>query len=369
MLIFVTVVGVLLMGLLGWSLVVRRLYGAPRRYDDVLFAVTDDHYRLPLSRYPPVGPSTRRHPVILCPGLGSNRYSFDIGEDAPSLAVTLAEHGFDVFVVELRGEGHGDHQRGPWRFDDFVERDVPALLARVRRTTGASAVHWVGHSMGGMVLLSAIARGQSALASGVTLGSALAFDGTEQALESYTRLRPLFENVSKVPYGWLSRLLAPASARRLRNPLDALNVNLDNCDPAAVRRLDAIGFTAISPDVILQLMTAVEPGGLRPNGEDAQPYFEQLAERDETPPVLMMAGEADPQCPFEAVERILRVRPNFVGRRVGPSSGAERAYGHFDLLMGRRADAEVFPHIVQWLDAHDGPAERTGDAPSGRPGA
>lgn len=28
-------------------------------------------------------------------------------------------------------------------------------------------------------------------------------------------------------------------------------------------------------------------------------------------------------------------------------------YGHFDLLMGRRAHAEVFPHIDRWLDEHD----------------
>jgi pimeloyl-ACP methyl ester carboxylesterase len=30
-----------------------------------------------------------------------------------------------------------------------------------------------------------------------------------------------------------------------------------------------------------------------------------------------------------------------------------RHYGHFDLLMGRRAHAEVFPHIDRWLDEHD----------------
>lgn len=346
-------VGLLLL-VLALPRLVRRLYEPPRRYDDVLFAITDDHCRLPLCRYPPTGDTRRRHPVILCPGLGSNRFTFDVGPEAPSLPVTLAEQGFDVFLVELRGEGHGDHEHGPWNFDDFVERDVPALITRVRRATGASAVHWVGHSMGGMVLLSALGRGQSGLVSGVTLGSALDFEGTDQALASYTRARPVLERISNVPYGWLSRLLAPASARRLQNPLDALNVNLDNCDPKVVRRLDAIGFTSFSPKVMLQLMTAIEPGGLRPDTEDATPYFEQLARRDDAPPVLMMAGEADPQCPFDAVERVVGLHPNFAAQRIGQSSGAELAYGHFDMLIGRHADREVFPHVVAWLEAHDG---------------
>lgn len=339
-----------------WPALAPRLYRPELRADDVVFAITPDARRLPLLRYRPPGAATRRHPVILCPGLASNRYSFDLGVGTPSLAVYLAERGFEVFAVELRGEGHGDHVSGTWNFDDFVERDAPSLVARVLEVTGAPAVHWVGHSMGGMVLLAAIARGLADVRSAVTLGSALAFAGTDHALGEYARLKPALKRVSTVPYGRLARILAPLAARWRHNPIDALNINVDNCDGSAVRRLDAVGFTTVSPDVALQLITATEPGGLRSQHADEPPFIELLAARPDPPPILLMAGEGDPQCPAEAIARVGRTHGRFETRVVGPSNGAVMAYGHFDMLMGVRADAEVFPHVVDWLEAHDGSA-------------
>ena len=40
-------------------------------------------------------------------------------------------------------------------------------------------------------------------------------------------------------------------------------------------------------------------------------------------------------------------------RVFGKSHGHVDHYGHFDLLMGRRAKEEVFPHIDRFLDEHD----------------
>lgn len=51
---------------------------------------------------PPAHPSPPQ--VILCPGLGSSgAYCFDLSP-AVSLADYLAERGWDVWTVELRGE-------------------------------------------------------------------------------------------------------------------------------------------------------------------------------------------------------------------------------------------------------------------------
>jgi hypothetical protein len=40
-------------------------------------------------------------------------------------------------------------------------------------------------------------------------------------------------------------------------------------------------------------------------------------------------------------------------RVFGPEHGHADHYGHFDLLVGRNAVREVFPHIDRWLDEHD----------------
>jgi len=67
---------------------------------------TSDGWRLHLVRTKQLVPSaTRFHPVILCPGLGSSgAYTFDLSPNV-SLADYLASNGWDVWTVELRGEG------------------------------------------------------------------------------------------------------------------------------------------------------------------------------------------------------------------------------------------------------------------------
>ena len=42
---------------------------------------------------------------------------------------------------------------GKWDicFDDFIEKDIPAAIDYVLNLTNQKKVHWVGHSMGGMV--------------------------------------------------------------------------------------------------------------------------------------------------------------------------------------------------------------------------
>jgi hypothetical protein len=65
---------------------------------------TSDGWMLHIVRTKQLGQiSTRVHPVVLCPGLGSSgAYSFDLSPDI-SLADYLASKGWDVWTVELRG--------------------------------------------------------------------------------------------------------------------------------------------------------------------------------------------------------------------------------------------------------------------------
>ncbi len=118
-------------------------------------ARTRDGWRLALHRYTP---ARRAHgtPVLLCHGMGSNRFNMD-GPGNTSLARALHARGYDVWLLELRGAGHSQRRFGPtglfyqWTFEDYVQHDAPAALRLVRRVTGWKRVLWVGHSLGGMV--------------------------------------------------------------------------------------------------------------------------------------------------------------------------------------------------------------------------
>ena len=88
------------------------------------------------------------------------------GEGHSSLAVYLAERGHDVWVLELRGHGRstpkptwletvlaqGRNEGGSWSIMKYIDHDLPSAIQYVRNHTHAKKVHWVGHSMGGIVL-------------------------------------------------------------------------------------------------------------------------------------------------------------------------------------------------------------------------
>jgi predicted alpha/beta hydrolase len=117
------------------------LYRAETREEAVHFVTTADGWRLALSHYPPPGALHTRLPVLLCHGLGANRFSFDLGRD-PSLALYLASAGFEVWVLELRGHGRSDRpgwfssRRFGWSFDDYLYGDFPAAIEKVQELTG-----------------------------------------------------------------------------------------------------------------------------------------------------------------------------------------------------------------------------------------
>ena len=138
-----------------WVALATRALKVHLRADQVRFARTSDGWSIALHRYLAETPRYAE-PVVLCHGLGANRFNFDLTEER-SLARALTAVGFDVWSLELRGHGCSDkpgwlrpHGWG-FNFDDHLDRDLPAALELIRRVTHQPRVFWVGHSMGGML--------------------------------------------------------------------------------------------------------------------------------------------------------------------------------------------------------------------------
>ena len=99
-------------------------------------------------------------PALLVHGFAQNRRAFLSGP-VPGL---LAARGVRVFVGELRGHGLSrfDVAGRPFgarrSLDDHVDRDLPALVEHVLRLTGERRLHYMGHSMGGLVGLALLGR-------------------------------------------------------------------------------------------------------------------------------------------------------------------------------------------------------------------
>ncbi len=311
-----------------------------------LTALTRDNVRLAVHRVFPKG--NVRGAVVLMHGLGCNRYAFHF--PGRSLAHYLAEAGWDCFVPELRGCGESDSPRGPTRLDDLLTYDVPAILETVKKASPGRPIHWVGHSLGGILLLAHLIHTEdTSIRSGVTLASALDYT---QGPSSYSALAfglPLVRPVPFVPWGLVTHVFSPVLGR-VPNPLERFNFAKGATEPAIVRALHANGFGRIPMSLFESLATAFETNGFRT--QDGFRFLEQ-AHRLKTP-LLLVSGDEDKQINSAAVAHTAKaLGQHAVYLPFGRAHGNAHAYGHFDLVLGRHAPDEVWPRIANWL-SHPG---------------
>ena len=338
----------------------RRVYAFDPGYAQVHLVRTEDGAVIGLFRYPAGGSPRHETPVILCHGLGANRYNFDLGPEK-SLARYLQDRGFDVWVLELRGRGYSlrmgrktDRYFSPCVFDDYVRRDAPAALERVRRETGASRVHWVGHSMGGLVLYGLL---QGPWAGGIARGVAVASPGDFQNLRripGLLRLWGLARFLPRMHQRFPAALIAPILPW-LPVAFQRLFYNPANVADLLIRRAAAHLASDVSRGEMLQFYDGMKHQELR-TCDGNHSYRKGLAGIHR--PLLLMAGTRDPLCPPESIGNVYREVSSTEKelRVLGRSYGEREEYGHGDLLIGKHCEQEVFPHIVRWLVQKDAPA-------------
>lgn len=321
--------------------------------DHTLTATTGDGVALSIARVRPPGqPGQARAAVVLCHGLSSNRYAFDL--EGRSLAGHLAARGFDCFMPNLRG-APGSRVRVPqYGLDEYIEQDLPAVLKLVQEVSRAERVHWVGHSMGGILLFAYAAEHPDVpIARAVTVGSALDYGAGRSVFQHLLRARPWVPDGLVVPFGGMSRLAARAS--RLGVPLlpEWMNFSLPNVEGAVRRDILRHGFGPIPMRLLDDLATMLGPTGL---ARRAGSYLIQPRLGDYRVPTLMLAGSADRQCDVGAVDATARLLSRLPALRVevfGRDHGQQQDYGHFDLMVGARAATEVWPRITAWLESAD----------------
>lgn len=328
----------------------------PQRYR----AQTRDGWRLALYRYQPRRGS-HRTPVLLCHGMSSNRWNMD-GPGRISLARYLVRRGYDTWVVELRGAGRSmrptwwNGKRYAWTFEDYVQHDAPAALRLVLRETGASRVHWVGHSMGGMIAYALLMNPvHSKIASAVTLGSPTMSDVGHPALDFGVPYRGLLRVLpNRMPLGTLARVaspLAPLAARLLDRSIAQLGFHPGNADLALLRTLMLTAIDDLPASLLREFARWYDTKAM--SDRYALFDFTEHLERI-TAPILVIAGSHDELTPVRDLERVYRriASPDKAFRIIGRQHGDAHDYSHADLILGLHAPDDVYPVIFNWLEAH-----------------
>lgn len=270
---------------------------------------TGDGVDLMLYRMDPARrPLTPTKPVLLVHGAySSHTVWLRGGSDNTGLARFLSTSGCDVWLADWRAHGAAAREPRPhaWHFEDTITQDAPVLVDYLRSTVGAPPV-WIGHSVGGAIGLSYLARDPVALAAVATLGTPGPVMGP---------LRRCFALGTIA----LCRALDRFPARALR---------MGSEDEAAL--------------ILAEWMSWNVRGQWR--GADDFDYLEALG-RLHTP-VLAVAGESDrlfaPDEACGALAKRLRAATFAV---VGPR------LGHSGLVLDPRADVECWPLIARWIAA------------------
>lgn len=346
------------------------VWGGDTAPDAVHYARTDDGWRLALQRYEPAVLRPARRPLLLVHGIATNSRNFDLDTDN-SLARWLRDRGHDVWLLDLRGCGDSRHvppgqSLSAISFDDFVEHDAPAAVARVLRSTGADAVHWIGYSMGGMIGAAAMAAGTvEALASLTMIGSPMSFEAGPLGLHA-AWARMVSAPLGALPLRSHAQRVVPA-AGRIDPPWARLAINFANVEPSVLRTAMQVMVEDIPRDLLGQFANWIrqERG---PCSRDEQ--YDYCVVPEGELPRLFIAGTDDRLGPVGTIAELAeqlgdRAHVHVVGRSAQDQAGTldgncttswvetEHEWGHADLIMGREAPAHVYETIETFVQGVD----------------
>lgn len=318
------------------------------------FVETEDGWQLAIHRWRPHGErACEPGAVVMLHGLATNRINLHPDEEH-SIALSLAQDGFDVFAIELRGAGLSrclDTARpNDWGFGDYAAKDLPVALQFIRDKINGRPLHGLGHSMGGMLLMQHEIHHPGAFQSLVIVGTPYL-----KGLQLQPRERRLLAAVAK-----LGLESGPTSLLPLRRVAgvaghfsglsnwfaDGMVINGENTDPTLLTKMAQEGIS----DLPVRLLREFHE---RINASDVYhgPFkFEELL-NDVKCPAMVLSGTVDNIAPVESVEKIARSLGSKVlhYREMGLKNGCLMDYGHVDLLVGKRARQEVFPLVADFL--------------------
>jgi len=317
---------------------------------------TADGWRIALHRYPQ--PRPRHYPVFMVHGLASNRHNFDFPQEERSVAKYLWQLGWDVWIVELRGAGKSTKPKfwqwmtKRWSFDHYIVQDLPASISFILQKTGYKKLHWIGHSMGGILVYPFMKlNSDRMIKSVIAAASPLSADHKPGYLKWTSAIDPIFRIFPLMPYKTLAELIRLNSDWLYRWSRPML-YEKDNMDVETMRIGTRIAIDDVSSGVLLQVHGWLRDRRIK-SSDGSIDY--SLDPKDLKVPILFITGSTDPFTPHhyfrKAFKKIGSKKKEWMvfGKKYGHATN----YGHLDLILGKNAQKEVYPIIANWLKQND----------------
>ncbi|MSN27270.1 MAG: alpha/beta fold hydrolase [Geobacter sp.] len=268
-------------------------------------------------------------PVLMLHGAIENGRIF-YSESGKGLAPYLAEKGFDVYVIDLRGRGKSTppiNRNSRFGQTEAITEDIPACVEAVRNIRGPLRQQWVAHSWGGVLFSSVLAR----FPEYIKAVDSLVYFGSKRTI----RVRSI-QRILKVDLVWkwlcpLACLIAGyLPARQLRIGSDSETAKSYRQSAEWVRN-DAW----IDSDDGFDYGAALKKLSLPPIWYLAAENDHALGHPNDVRDFMESAGRQD--CRYTLLAR---------------KNGNLHDYDHIDMLTHPDAVRDHFPLVVEWLRQH-----------------
>jgi polyhydroxyalkanoate synthase subunit PhaC len=312
---------------------------------------TPDHWNIALYKYH-TNNVTKKYPVFLLHGIASNHTVWDTGISEYDFSRRLIEEGYRVYSLDLRGRSGSD---GPhtgrgnsWSIDDYLLCDLPAAIEFILDECNIDKLHWVGHSLGGILgFFYQIRHKASNLQSLTAFSSALTY-----TFSTINHFRTYMDYVSAMMYYPIDlwyKLTYPFIdsdtfiTRFLWNP--------DNLDPRIKR---------ITIDRMVEKIAVLEWNQIKTiSAAEGMPrisggFNHYVNDRRIITPAYLITGDRDWVCAVDGVEWT-RDQLKCPTRMTifGKDYGSKTHYGHIDIVCGINAPKETWPAALEWLNEMD----------------
>ncbi|TGM90319.1 alpha/beta fold hydrolase [Leptospira licerasiae] len=325
---------------------------------EILHPKTSDGWDLTLEHFPPLqGSANKKYPVILCHGFIANRIYLKINEKS-SIVAHLQKEGYDVWLLELRGKQEAGSPSLFWgdktfdySIDDYIKQDADAAIQYVVKNTGKEKVNWIGHSMGGMLQYARLGSlGENRVANFVAIGSPAIMDPPSDALKLWSSFTWAMNLWPAVPTETWSGIRGGTGLPIFpKRSFEEVFWHAPNIDPKIVSGIFTDSIATVSKREARQMDKIVETGQFR--SEDGKLIYSQAFGNIKIP-VLLVAGRRD-KLGFAYSLRYVYDQLGSTDKTLfvlSKGKGFSEDYGHTDLVVGKKADDEVFPTIINWLN-------------------
>ncbi|CAH1424547.1 unnamed protein product [Lactuca virosa] len=345
---------------------------------------TKDGYILSLQRIPlgrVGGKKGNMIPVLLQHGLLMDAITWLLSPPDQSLALVLADNGFDVWLVSSRGtkysRGHvslnpDSEAYWDWTWDELAAYDLPATFQYVHRQTGQK-LHYVGHSLGTLMGMAAFSKGElvsmtrsAALLSPIAyvgrITSPLGRTAAENFLAETLRwlglheFNPKGDAVTKLlkkicvnPLIDCTNLLNSFTGKNCCLKPSIVDVFLDH-EPQSSSTKNLIHIAQMIREGTISMYDYKDGGQNRRRYGKSTPPVYNIANIPKNLPLFLGHGGADSLSDVEDVKHLLKILKDHDKNKIVVQF--RKDYAHADPVMGTNARQVVYEPLMAFFKVH-----------------